>query len=174
MSKIGRNESCPCGSGKKYKNCCLSLQQEAKAGVAQPATLTQSVSTLQSYAAIREETFGTLGVFMLFSTSLGDAWLLEATEMDAIQVASDGDAITVEIEEGPGTLAVNWTHRFAVQDHGLILTAYADHGESRLSDCPLQQIEAALDAIQASFSPALMKAIHLDDKKKSPQPMSSH
>lgn len=22
--KIGRNDSCPCGSGKKYKNCCLS------------------------------------------------------------------------------------------------------------------------------------------------------
>lgn len=22
--KIGRNEKCPCGSGKKYKNCCLS------------------------------------------------------------------------------------------------------------------------------------------------------
>ena len=21
--KIGRNEECPCGSGKKYKNCCL-------------------------------------------------------------------------------------------------------------------------------------------------------
>jgi len=21
-SKVGRNESCPCGSGKKYKNCC--------------------------------------------------------------------------------------------------------------------------------------------------------
>lgn len=23
MSKIGRNDSCPCGSGKKYKNCHL-------------------------------------------------------------------------------------------------------------------------------------------------------
>ena len=23
VSKIGRNEMCPCGSGKKYKNCCL-------------------------------------------------------------------------------------------------------------------------------------------------------
>ncbi|MFR7895260.1 MAG: SEC-C metal-binding domain-containing protein [Dysosmobacter sp.] len=22
MKKIGRNEPCPCGSGKKYKNCC--------------------------------------------------------------------------------------------------------------------------------------------------------
>ena len=23
VSKIGRNDPCPCGSGKKYKNCCL-------------------------------------------------------------------------------------------------------------------------------------------------------
>ena len=23
MGKIGRNDSCPCGSGKKYKKCCL-------------------------------------------------------------------------------------------------------------------------------------------------------
>ncbi len=24
MKKIGRNDACPCGSGKKYKKCCLS------------------------------------------------------------------------------------------------------------------------------------------------------
>ena len=23
MPKIGRNERCPCGSGRKYKKCCL-------------------------------------------------------------------------------------------------------------------------------------------------------
>lgn len=28
MEKIGRNEPCPCGSGKKYKKCCLTKQQE--------------------------------------------------------------------------------------------------------------------------------------------------
>lgn len=22
--KVGRNDPCPCGSGKKYKNCCIS------------------------------------------------------------------------------------------------------------------------------------------------------
>jgi len=27
MSKIGRNEICPCGSGKKYKKCCLNYRQ---------------------------------------------------------------------------------------------------------------------------------------------------
>ncbi len=23
MSKVGRNDPCPCGSGKKYKKCCM-------------------------------------------------------------------------------------------------------------------------------------------------------
>jgi hypothetical protein len=27
VQKIGRNESCPCGSGKKYKKCCLAKEQ---------------------------------------------------------------------------------------------------------------------------------------------------
>ena len=28
MSKIGRNDTCPCGSGKKYKKCCLNSPRE--------------------------------------------------------------------------------------------------------------------------------------------------
>ena len=28
MGKIGRNAPCPCGSGKKYKKCCLLKEQE--------------------------------------------------------------------------------------------------------------------------------------------------
>ena len=28
--KIGRNDPCPCGSGKKYKKCCLSLNPQAR------------------------------------------------------------------------------------------------------------------------------------------------
>ena len=30
MSKIGRNELCPCGSGKKYKRCCIGVKLPAK------------------------------------------------------------------------------------------------------------------------------------------------
>ena len=29
MAKIGRNAPCPCGSGKKYKKCCLPLQERS-------------------------------------------------------------------------------------------------------------------------------------------------
>jgi len=35
MAKIGRNEPCPCGSGKKYKRCC----QTAVAPTRQPTAL---------------------------------------------------------------------------------------------------------------------------------------
>ena len=27
--KVGRNDPCPCGSGKKYKQCCLSKGQSS-------------------------------------------------------------------------------------------------------------------------------------------------
>ncbi|MEN6337415.1 MAG: SEC-C metal-binding domain-containing protein [Phycisphaerales bacterium] len=30
--KIGRNEPCPCGSGKKYKKCCGQPSQDHAAG----------------------------------------------------------------------------------------------------------------------------------------------
>lgn len=36
MKKIGRNDPCPCGSGKKYKQCCL-RKDESKALIAQAA-----------------------------------------------------------------------------------------------------------------------------------------
>ena len=29
MARTGRNEACPCGSGKKYKHCCESKTQSA-------------------------------------------------------------------------------------------------------------------------------------------------
>ncbi len=32
MAKTGRNAPCPCGSGKKYKKCCLSLKEGGGAG----------------------------------------------------------------------------------------------------------------------------------------------
>lgn len=30
MAKIGRNEPCPCGSGKKYKKCCIDTSDKPK------------------------------------------------------------------------------------------------------------------------------------------------
>jgi len=32
--KVGRNDACPCGSGRKYKKCCLASEPEPAAGPA--------------------------------------------------------------------------------------------------------------------------------------------
>ena len=34
MSNVGRNDPCPCGSGKKYKQCCLAKQSAKPKGFA--------------------------------------------------------------------------------------------------------------------------------------------
>ncbi len=34
MAKAGRNDPCPCGSGKKYKRCCLAKDEEAERVIA--------------------------------------------------------------------------------------------------------------------------------------------
>jgi len=48
MEKIGRNAPCPCGSGKKYKKCCLPMHQESSAQEfsAEPFTLVPEFTDL--------------------------------------------------------------------------------------------------------------------------------
>jgi tetratricopeptide (TPR) repeat protein len=36
MAKIGRNDPCSCGSGKKYKRCCLAVDQAARTAAREP------------------------------------------------------------------------------------------------------------------------------------------
>lgn len=37
--KVGRNDPCPCGSGKKYKKCCAAKAQAKRSFAAKPLTV---------------------------------------------------------------------------------------------------------------------------------------
>jgi SEC-C motif-containing protein len=52
--KTGRNDFCPCGSGKKYKKCCL----DGKTAGAGPAGLTPAEVVAARSRAFAEEDFG--------------------------------------------------------------------------------------------------------------------
>ncbi|MHB1015494.1 MAG: YecA family protein, partial [Desulfurivibrionaceae bacterium] len=110
MAKIGRNDPCFCGSGKKFKKCCLGTRAS---GPVQPAipSVKLEVEKIQESGRAKKAMVRALGVFVLFSTTSGDAWLLEVTDMDAIQVAQDGENLAVQIEENPETIEINWTHK---------------------------------------------------------------
>ena len=44
MAKTGRNDPCPCGSGQKYKRCCLPREEAAAHAAALAAAATSSVA----------------------------------------------------------------------------------------------------------------------------------
>lgn len=163
--KIGRNEACPCGSGRKYKHCCLrrgQIRQTAQQAESSPADkLRDEIERIRQAAARREAVFRELGVFLFFSTAEGDAWLLEITESDAAQVARAGEPLDLTIEEGEQTIAINWTHTFRERDRQVLLTAYADQAETVLPDAPAQQIFAAIRRIRKRYDQALLDQVHM-------------
>ncbi len=163
--RIGRNEPCPCGSGLKYKKCCHGKVefQPAKEAEQQKVTLKNEIDKLQELAVKKEKSVKPLGVFVFLSTEEGDGWLLEITDMDAVQVADKGEKIDVEVEETPETIEINWTHRFAIRKKKFITTAYADDTETIWDDYPTLSIFAAIKRIRKKFPKELLNSIHIDE-----------
>ena len=57
MAKIGRNDPCACGSGKKYKKCCMARDEAAALAErpAQPAAVPLRRPSLASYLQEQDE-----------------------------------------------------------------------------------------------------------------------
>lgn len=166
MGKIGRNQSCPCGSGKKYKHCCLpALQAGASVNPANQmkVSLMAAIEKIQGAAIEKKVTFHELGVFLFYSDAAGDAWLLEITESDAVQVARGGEVLDVPIDENPETIEINFSHTFALRDRQLFLTAYADKAETLLAAAPVQQIHAAIRRLRKRYPAEMLEKMHVAD-----------
>jgi len=164
--KIGRNEPCPCGSGKKFKKCC---KDEAKFQAQSPekiagVTLTGEVAKLQKNAAAKKSQVHTMGVFIFASTDDGDGWLLEMTDMDGLKVCEKGEIIEVDINETPETIEVNWSHHFAIRKKKFFVTAYKNKEEVELTNLPTHSIFAAIKRIRKKFPKELLASIHLDEE----------
>jgi hypothetical protein len=164
MAKIGRNDQCPCGSGHKYKKCCLSKNQANQSAQlqSQKVSINDEVVKLQTSAGNHEETLKVIGVFIFFSTKDGDAWLLELTEMDAVCVAKAGEKIEVEINESSETIEVNWSHQFTLKDKMFTTTAYADKAIEIHDSYPTASINATIKKLQSRFSSELLDKIHVN------------
>ncbi len=165
MAKIGRNEPCPCGSGRKYKQCCLQRHRENPA--ASPLqrlkiSLLSEIGKIQDAARHQVETVQELGVFILFADQEGDAWLLEITESDAVQLASAGQPLDVPVNETPDTIEINWSHTFTLGDRNLLVNSYADGRETCLEQAPARQINAVVLRIREKYSPDQLNRVHLE------------
>ncbi len=165
MGKIGRNEACPCGSGKKFKRCCLGKQQVVSGNLTEvqkaQISLQNAINAIQKSASQGEQKVHELGVFVLFSTTDGDAWLLEVTESDALQVAAAREILTVDFEENPETIEIIWTHTFEIREKQFVLTAYKDKKVEIIENYPTHPISAAIKRIKKKYSPELLESVHV-------------
>jgi hypothetical protein len=125
-------------------------------------SLMATIEKIQRAANEKKVTFQELGVFLFFSDEAGDAWLLEITDSDAVQVAQGGEALSVPIDENPETIEINFSHTFALRDRQFFLTAYADKAETRLEKAPAQQIHAAIRRLRKRYSPEMLDQMHVD------------
>ncbi len=169
MVKIGRNQPCPCGSGKKYKYCCLPLVQAGQPvapEIVQPTTfsLRAEVEKLQAAAEKKQKIFFESGVFILFTDENGDGWLLEVVESDAVQVTRAGKPIDIDLMENKETIEVNWSHTYELCDRRFFLTAYSDNNRIELMGAPCQQIRAGIRRIQQRYTPEVLGMIHVDSE----------
>jgi len=165
MAKIGRNERCPCGSGRKYKHCCAKKPQ----GGVRPATadeqlkvsLVNAVAESVANAGRQEQVISELGVFVLLSTKTGDSWLFEVTQSDCVQLAANGEPLPVPIDENPETIEIEWSHIYRVRDRKMVLTAYADKSETVLEDCPVKELAASIKRIRKRIPKGMLSEIHI-------------
>ena len=86
MAKVGRNDPCPCGSGKKYKNCCmrqdrLSVSRELNIRADEALLL----NALYQFAQTRRFASATSSAFAVFWGGVYDLDGLQEIESDDIR-----------------------------------------------------------------------------------------
>ena len=173
MAKTGRNEPCPCGSGKKFKHCCYGkpAPEAQSSGVPEellvptegqqgPPTLRGEVEKVQRHALARQEALWTMGVFVFFSTAEGDGWLLDASAMDALQVAAGGQPIPVDIVQTADAIEITWSHTFVVDTH-FTVTTYQDKLKTTYKSYPTVRISEVVGAVRQSLSPELLASLQV-------------
>lgn len=165
MAKIGRNDPCPCGSGVKYKRCCL--RKEGEESSISPMeqlriSLQGEIEKIQRAAQQNEEVVRELGVFVLWSNRQGDAWLMEISESDTVQLVDKGELLEAPINENPETIEVKWSHTFAIRERQLFITSYEDKEERCLDEAPTKRINAAVKRIRKKYPAELLEQVHVD------------
>lgn len=163
--KTGRNDACPCGSGKKYKRCCAGKKTEITVPEARPEkkiTLGGVIELMQKFAGQKRPMLQQVGVFLLYADAAGDAWVLEVTESDCVQIAAAGESLAVPLEEDEQRIVVDWSHSFSFVDKKLQVRSYTGKKAEILDRAPAQQLFAARRKTLKKMSPELLERVHVN------------
>jgi hypothetical protein len=81
---------------------------------AEQLSITGEAEYIVARAMAKEGRIVTLGVLVFFSTSTGDAWLLDADDSLALRLAVEGKRQPVTIYETPKQFGIEWEGTFQI------------------------------------------------------------
>ena len=163
--KIGRNDICPCGSGKKHKHCCLSNLERTPAG---PPRKQRVVSLLEAVDVIRQCALEhcsrtiALGVFVLWADEKGNAWLFEVTGGDAVCLVKDGEEQKVLIDENSETIEIDYQYNFVEQDGSLVLNGYENEDQVTIHKTKSSGLLESFEQVRKKCTPEILARLHVD------------
>jgi Tfp pilus assembly protein PilF len=128
MAKIGRNDPCACGSGKKYKKCCMA-SDEAAARAVQPAAVPVRRPSGANYFQEHDEPDE------LTEASNAVVDMVQAGNLDAAeQAAHDLLARFPDVHDGYDRLGMVYEargdHRQAADCYRKAITVIRDHPDN--------------------------------------------
>ncbi len=131
MAKIGRNDPCACGSGKKYKKCCMA-RDEAAALAARPAQVAAPPARQPSLANFFQEHDA---LDELTEASNAVVGMVHAGDLDAAeQAAHDLLARFPDVHDGYDRLGMvceaRGDHRQAADYYRRAITVIRDHPDN--------------------------------------------
>lgn len=121
VTKIDRNAPCPCGSGKKYKKCCLPGKQQVTL-TREQINIREEAKYIISRAEVYDARIVTLGGLIFFSTDTGDAWLLDPQDNLALCLARNADELPFTIKETPSNFSIEWSSSYYIDGDEFIVT----------------------------------------------------
>jgi tetratricopeptide (TPR) repeat protein len=129
MAKTGRNDPCPCGSGKKYKQCCLA-RDEAAAATARVAQPVAAPARRPKFVNLFQQ--GDRGVDELTEASNAVVGLVRAGKLDeAEKAAHDLLARFPDVHDGYDRLGMvceaRGDHRQAAEYYRRAIAVIRDH-----------------------------------------------
>jgi hypothetical protein len=125
-SAPSRNDPCPCGSGRKYKRCCLHREPSGlmtTMGSIDPLMMRveDEVAYIRASAMARSPRIVTLGALQFLATDTGDAWVFDPAERRAARLMAEGAPRPVAITETVTTYAVAWQARYTLHDDAVTI-----------------------------------------------------
>lgn len=82
-----------------------------------------------------------LGEIVFFSTSTGDAWMLDPREGTAACLARGGDFLPIPIRESAAELAVEWNADYRIEGRAFTVVERGSGSERTILGYPIAEIE---------------------------------